>query len=361
MSFRIINEVLASCLMVGIATVAGNAIIQEQDDEAIEIVDQDGRQVKARMLNWQDSDGNEGADIQVADGKIVIIDENGERREIDVTGARNIIVNKSVKSVMQDGEEQKKVSGRAIIVGPDGKKQVIELGDGLGGTLEMQVVGDALGGLHTRPFFKGQDGRQGLPATFFFAPHTAGKYMIGLSCHPVSDELRTHLDLAEGNGLVVSTEPAEDSPAAEAGVEIHDILLRADESELSNEQNLIDAVQLAGNEDRAVTLTLIRRGKELGIDVKPIERKTRLRGQLMPQAGEAAGDGEFKFEMRVEEFGPGLIFDAEQQMPADILEKMEAIDERIKERMEELTRLQEEFRRSFPKPDGRDKDDEKDK
>ncbi len=185
-------------------------------------------------MNWQDEEQRKvvvTSDLQAKDGKIIIVDDNGDRREIDVSGARNIIVNKSVRSIIRDGEEQKKITGQAIIVGPDGKKQVIQLGEGLG---ELGGLGGVISRLELMPFLEQTpsseegDAKRRLPQNFFFQRREMpGKYMIGVSCQPVNDSLRAHLDLPEGAGLIVTGEPTADSPAEKAGIQNHDVLMYA--------------------------------------------------------------------------------------------------------------------------------------
>ena len=334
---KLINEWLVPSLLIGVvAMISGQTVIQEQDDEEIEIVNQDGVRINLQQLNWQDKDQNEEVNIEVGDGKIVIIDENGERREIDVSGAQNIIVNKSVRSIIRDGEEERKISGKAIIIGPDGEKQEIQLGEGLE---DLGELGGVIGRLEVMPFFKGEGEEGRLPGQFFFHRVRGGKYMIGVSCQPVNDQLRIHLDIPEGVGLVVTGEPSDEGPAAEAGIENHDILMYADQNELNSVQDLVDAVQQAGEEDRELSLTLIRRGNEIGIEVKPVERKGIGQGfdkrWFFP-------DGEANFQF--EKFGPGVIFDAEKGNPEGLLERFEEMDEKIKARMKELAKLKEELR-----------------
>lgn len=357
MTARILHEYLLPGFVIGLIALGSHSVIQEQDNEEIEIVDQDGQRVDSRSVVWKvdtDKDGeNENGkgdrelDIKVSDGQIVIIDENGEKQTIDVSGARNIIVNKSVRSIMRDGEEEKEVFGKAIIVGPDGEKQVIELG----GDIEklMQRDGNEFL-LRMMPMLENQDERLRLPGRMFFSQQAGRKYMIGISCSTVSDELRAHLDLEDEVGLVVSGDPSDGSPAAEAGIEKHDILVYADQDELRSIEDLVEAVQKAGEEDREISLTLVRRGKEIGVDVKPAERKQQ-GGANQFRFSPDGGELDFQFE----KIGPGFIFDNDNQMPERLLERMEQIDERIRRQMEDLTDLQEEFRRSL-----RDRDESDD-
>jgi hypothetical protein len=329
---RLIQELLVPGLVIGLVAVAGQTMAQQTADQDIHIVDQDGVRINVQRMNWQEKDEDDVVDVsdlQAEDGKIIIIDKDGERREIDVSGARNIVVNKSVRSIIRDGEEQKQITGQAIIIGPDGKKQVIQLGEGLAGMGELGGVITAL---------ENAEEGQRLPQNFFFhRSGMAGKYMIGVSCQEVSDQLRAHLELTEGIGLVVTQEPTSKSPARDAGIQNHDVLMYAGEQELAIVDDLVDAVQQAGKEDREIALRLIRRGKEIELNVKPVERPS-------SGVGKALVLPEGKLEFQFERIGPGVLLQAEQSMPEGLLDRFEEIDDKIQARMEELEKLKEELR-----------------
>jgi len=101
------------------------------------------------------------------------------------------------------------------------------------------------------------------------APIRPSQYWLGLECYPVDDALRAHLDLPEGQGLLVA-QTAPDSPAAEAGLRRYDVLVHADEKPLKSIQDLIDAVDAA--KDNAMTLSLLRGGKPMTVEVTPTKR-----------------------------------------------------------------------------------------
>lgn len=97
----------------------------------------------------------------------------------------------------------------------------------------------------------------------------AGRYWIGVECHDASPELRAHLGLEDHQGLVV-VRVSEDSAAAKAGLKRHDVVVAANDSKLSHVPDLAKAVNAA--EGKAVTLKIIRGGKEQSIEVTPTER-----------------------------------------------------------------------------------------
>ena len=314
--------------------------LQAQDEQVkLRIVDQDGQPVDVRNLKFkgqQDAD----PDIQAGHGKIVIVDENGEKREIDVSGAQSIIVNKSVSSIIQDGEEEKQVSGKAIIIGPDGQRQEIELGD--------ELLGDGIARFEWAPL----DGMPGELRFHRFAEDF--KYAIGVHCRTVSPTLRAHIDLEDGVGLVVTNDPVADSPAAQAGIQKHDILTYADQTQLSSTSDLAAAVQAAGAESQPLSITLQRKGKEIGVNVTPVERKS-----LGPAFGLFKPG--FDFDVQLEEFGPGLILgdgafgEGKDVMLEDLMKRMEELDIQFQQRMDDFKLLRDEMNNALKNREDDDK------
>ncbi len=323
------------------------SLVGQEVKEQIEIINQDGQPLNANQFKFHmkpQKDGTQGkAGIKVDDGKIIILNEDGTTREIDVTGAKSIIVNQSVKSIIKDGEEQKQVQGKAVIIGPNGDKQEIIIGDG---GLEGDLDGIEVDGL---PEMLGKL-QFDLPP---FGPHkfrafqsNFGKYMIGIHCTPISEGLRDQLDLAEGTGLIVESEPDANTPAGKAGIMKHDILMYADQTELKTLKDLTDVIQAAGTANSAISLTIIRRGKELGIDVTPVERP----------AGEPTGfkfigppDGDlniFKFD----EAGPGFIFGGGQAFNEHLQKQVEEMQQQMKKHLEQMNELQRQME-NFGNPD----------
>ncbi len=83
---------------------------------------------------------------------------------------------------------------------------------------------------------------------------------IGVMTREVSPELRTQFSLQEGFGLVVE-EVMPDSPAARAGVKVHDILVKFEDQQLVSMEQLKLLVRSKHKGDSA-SLTLITLGKE---------------------------------------------------------------------------------------------------
>lgn len=142
------------------------------------------------------------------------------------------------------------------------------------------------------------------------APEAGPTYWIGLAGGEVSVELRTHLGLKDGGVIVREIVPG--SPAEKAGLEQHDILLRANGRPVTDLKVLVEEVALVGPSGGQVTLDLIRAGKQETLWVKPIERPAdagRRQPRFQPQPGDAFGgifgaDAANPFRFRM--FGPGV-------------------------------------------------------
>jgi membrane-associated protease RseP (regulator of RpoE activity) len=150
------------------------------------------------------------------------------------------------------------------------------------------------------------------------------KYWIGLAGGPIAAEhvLRAHVDLPENQGLlVVSIVP--DSPAAKAELRQHDILLRANETELHEMHDLVDIVLAEGAKKGQIALEVLRKGERETVYLTPEERPADVgRAQLGDDGGFGEGfgivgpdglpkemlqqfHGRLPFEFR--NFGPGVI------------------------------------------------------
>src|SRR5690606_22990817 len=89
---------------------------------------------------------------------------------------------------------------------------------------------------------------------------------LGVSATPVSAELRAHVgEIPRGVGLTVGyIDPV--GPAAEAGLKLHDVLVRLDDQLLINAEQLSVLVRMR-EEGEEVTLTVMRAGEEQEIEV----------------------------------------------------------------------------------------------
>lgn len=95
-------------------------------------------------------------------------------------------------------------------------------------------------------------------------------FQIGVSVEEPSEALRSQLKLYANEGVIV-TSVVDESPAATVGIQLHDILLRADRIRLTSMEDLRKSVQASGGNE--VTLTLMRAGSEMEVLVTPVQEQ----------------------------------------------------------------------------------------
>ena len=95
--------------------------------------------------------------------------------------------------------------------------------------------------------------------------------MLGANLHPVGDALRAQIDIPSGQGLVVEGLRG-DGACAQAGLQQNDILLSLADKPLGTVGDLIKQLKAAG--DSPVPLHILRAGKPVTIQVRPIYRVT---------------------------------------------------------------------------------------
>ena len=100
-------------------------------------------------------------------------------------------------------------------------------------------------------------------------------YWIGVQLSgPLPEVVKQQLGLEQG--LIVG-EVVKDSPAEKAGLKSSDILVKADDTMLREPADLMKAVSAA--DGRELTLTVVRAGKDLTLQVKPEKRPADLPGE----------------------------------------------------------------------------------
>jgi len=104
------------------------------------------------------------------------------------------------------------------------------------------------------------------------------EYWLGIECFPVMPALRSHLNLAEKEGLQVLA-VVSGSPAAKAGIAQHDVLLRVGDRPLGELRDLIEAVDAARG--GKLKIELIRGGKPRTIEATPEKRPPMAGGQVL--------------------------------------------------------------------------------
>jgi C-terminal processing protease CtpA/Prc len=95
--------------------------------------------------------------------------------------------------------------------------------------------------------------------------------LLGATLQPVGDTLRAQLAIPAGQGLLVAALRA-DGPAAQAGLKQNDVLLTLADKNLAAADDLSKQLKAAG--EAAVRLKLLRAGKPLTVQVRPVYRVT---------------------------------------------------------------------------------------
>ncbi|MFO1522238.1 MAG: PDZ domain-containing protein [Kiritimatiellia bacterium] len=93
---------------------------------------------------------------------------------------------------------------------------------------------------------------------------------LGVSVERVSDDLRAHVAVEKGVGLIVRDVP-KDSPAEKAGLKVNDILTRLDDQILVTEDQLRALVATKADGD-VVTLKGLRQGKDFSVQPKLVTK-----------------------------------------------------------------------------------------
>jgi len=134
-------------------------------------------------------------------------------------------------------------------------------------------------------------------------------YWIGVQFGTVDPVLRAQLGIPEDQGLIVE-QVVEESPAAKAGLQQHDVVLKFGETGVGTVGEMVDAVD--ENKDQAAKLTIVRQGKTQQLEITPAKRPETewLEEQAVPQYDqlrdqinkalrdlEAGGDGPKRFRL----------------------------------------------------------------
>ncbi|HLJ95650.1 MAG TPA: PDZ domain-containing protein [Gemmataceae bacterium] len=95
--------------------------------------------------------------------------------------------------------------------------------------------------------------------------------LLGATLQPIDDTMRAQLDIPAGQGLLVSALRG-DGPSAQVGLKPNDILLTLGGQPLAAAEDVRKQLKAAG--ESAVPLKILRAGKPLTIQVRPIYRVT---------------------------------------------------------------------------------------
>ena len=226
-----------------------------QDDPVV-IVDENGQraEIPAAPVEQQ-GQSPAGALPKVGfasrEGSVTYTNDRGVEQTVDLGTARSVSVTQSSQVVVENGRQFVQQTEQMIVVDADGQRHKITISDN----------GNSGSAVDVDPA-SGDEANDSPPKNF----------MIGLHCGPVPELLQAHLRLEPETGLVVE-HVLEGKPAAIAGIEKNDVLLYADDQQLRGISDLIAAANRAGKEEVSISITLVRAGEEIQVDVSPVERQ----------------------------------------------------------------------------------------
>ena len=144
-------------------------------------------------------------------------------------------------------------------------------------------------GEESRPVLPPENRREATQPGFPEQRQEMPKHWIGLRGIAIEADhpLRAHLDLPQGQGLLI-VDVVPDSPAAKAGLKRHEILLRANDTELRAMNDLVALVRSEGDKQGQITLEILRHGERETVYLTPEERPADV---AVPQG--RLGGGEF--------------------------------------------------------------------
>lgn len=247
----------------------------------------------------------------------------------------SIQIESSAQSDGENGEEPKvKAGGKVIVVGPDGKRKVYDISGKDGQAFQFHLDADDKGvlkSLHDVLIMK--EGHE-LPGTSDAKTGEAQeeRYVIGVQCEEAGELLRGHLHL--GDTGVIVMEVRDETPAAEAGLQKNDIIVKIDEKDLASREDLMDAV--AASEGKALTMSIIRAGEKQTITVTPKKMKVpvivaaaEIDGDILNLPGLEAIPEEIRKQLlekkgsvRIQRIHPGVVIDGETPRDEESLNKM---------------------------------------
>ncbi|MCA8990933.1 MAG: PDZ domain-containing protein [Planctomycetaceae bacterium] len=171
-------------------------------------------------------------------------------------------------------------------------------------------------------------------------------YVLGVRVVPLQEGVAEHLGLKESQGLIVG-EVLEESAAAKAGIQSHDILTAIGETPLESVNGLRELVNASNGE--ALTVHWLRNGKKHSAEVTPTKPDPQTLSVFVDGDNKLDlknfsvvpldGDAETKYDMSWSY--PGILLphaglgEATQQSVQELKEKVDAMQDQLK-RIEEL-------------------------
>lgn len=213
------------------------------------------------------------------------------------------------KPKQADSKPAVRVKGSVVVIGPDGVRKEYSL-DGNKLLEGSKVVSDqAIINVISVDGDEEMSAKEGDIFLFEEKAESAGeeRWVIGVQCEEATDLLRSHLKLGE-TGLVV-LDVRDETPASEAGLQVHDIIVKINDKELTSRETLIDAV--LDSEGKPMKLSLIRAGDPISLEVTP--RKMKVQVNVAPaetELGLLTAEGLQKNgEVRLKRIHPGVLLE----------------------------------------------------
>ena len=101
---------------------------------------------------------------------------------------------------------------------------------------------------------------------------TRKRAFLGVQLLQLTDELRRHFGVAEGEGVMIS-QVEKDTPAAAAGVVVGDVLVAIDGNKIGSGRDVVRAIRTRNDGD-TVSLSVIRKGKTKTLEATLAVRET---------------------------------------------------------------------------------------
>ena len=230
--------------------------------------------LSARQLDaWQQSNEaespsdkpvNNEISVELAETQIIIRNSQGiihrvPIKELDspnllsLETAHGTTLGTTFGTTQENNGQSTIIRGHAILIGPEGTQRV-EIGNQkIEDLVQMQFLPN-----------------MGTSRAFRQAAVPVGEFIIGIDCRKTDPTLNAQLGIE--HGLVIET-VKDASPAAEAGIQVHDILLSINGDNIQEIAQLIDYVQQAGNAEQEITIRIMRNGTGSDFVVLPTKRK----------------------------------------------------------------------------------------
>jgi hypothetical protein len=224
-----------------------------------------------------------------------------------------------------------KVRGRIIMFGPDGERKELELDEKQLKKFQFKVDGSGdIEQIHEQLKSLSEAETEA---------KTEERFVIGVQCEEADELLRKHLKL-QGKGLIV-LEVREDTPAAEAGLKIDDVIVAVGEHPLNSREDLVSAVH--DSEGKELAVHIVRDGEPLTVAVTPKKMKvpvitetTTVEGTAIPNI--MIHDGKPLTAL------PGLFIEGQPQDPNDVKKLVDQLQlDSLRHRVEGRKSLEDEI------------------